>query len=116
MRFNDGEFKESWYHKLDVRTRRCEKHLQYTWTPLPTACSNIQASLALESLPAVVHYATGEAWAVENVWYAGSQGGTTFSAQSRVRVIYFAKADGYRTHEQASGLAAHVCAAKYGAY
>ncbi|KAL1704123.1 glycoside hydrolase family 76 protein [Schizophyllum commune] len=46
---------------------------------------------------AVVHNATGEGYAIENVWYGGSQGGTTFSAQS-----------------QDSGLAAHICAAKYG--
>ena len=46
---------------------------------------------------AVFHYGTGADWTVGNVWYAPNNGGSLFTAET-----------------QTSGLAAHVCAAKYG--
>ncbi|KAI5826594.1 glycoside hydrolase family 76 protein [Schizophyllum commune Tattone D] len=72
------------------------KHLQYYLDAVPGSVSKYADFIGAQE-SAVVHYATGEGYAIENVWYGGSQGGTTFSAQS-----------------QDSGLAAHICAAKYG--
>ncbi|KAL1748686.1 glycoside hydrolase family 76 protein [Schizophyllum fasciatum] len=72
------------------------KHLQYYLDAVPGSVSKYSGFIGAQE-SAVVHYATGEGWAIENVWYGGSQGGTVFSAQS-----------------QTSGLAAHISAAKYG--
>ena len=72
------------------------KHLQFYLDLAPDRVSKYRNFInAQES--AVVHYATGSGWAVGNVWYAASNGGSLFTAET-----------------QTSGIAAHNCAAKYG--
>ncbi|KAI0739438.1 glycoside hydrolase family 76 protein [Daedaleopsis nitida] len=72
------------------------KHLQFYLDLVPDRTSKYQGFIGAQE-SAVVHYGTGSEFTVGNVWYAPSQGGSLFTAQT-----------------QTSGLAAHVCTAKYG--
>ena len=61
------------------------KHLQFylDWAPADRVAKYAGFIGAQES--AVVHYATGSGYAVGNVWYAPSQGGSLFTAETQVR-------------------------------
>ena len=61
------------------------KHLQFylDWAPADRV-AKYQAFIGAQE-SAVVHYATGAGWAVGNVWYAPSQGGSLFTAETQVR-------------------------------
>ncbi|EJF62105.1 glycoside hydrolase family 76 protein [Dichomitus squalens] len=72
------------------------KHLQFYLDNVPDRVSKYQSFIGAQE-SAVVHYGTGSGWTVGNVWYAPSNGGSLFTAET-----------------QTSGLAAHVSAAKYG--
>ena len=48
------------------------KHLQYYLDAVPGSVSKYADFIGAQE-SAVVHYATGEGYAVENVWYGGSQ-------------------------------------------
>ena len=72
------------------------KHLQFYLDRAPDRVSKYKSFISAQE-SAVVHYATGSGWAVGNVWYAASNGGSLFTAET-----------------QTSGIAAHNCAAKYG--
>ncbi|KAL1664721.1 glycoside hydrolase family 76 protein [Schizophyllum commune] len=72
------------------------KHLQFYLDAAPDHAAKYSGFIGAQE-SAVVHYATGSGWTVGNVWYAPSQGGSRFTAQT-----------------QTSGIAEHVSAAKYG--
>ncbi|KII92374.1 glycoside hydrolase family 76 protein [Plicaturopsis crispa FD-325 SS-3] len=74
------------------------KHLQYYLDRASDATRSAKYSGILGAQDSgVVHYGTGANWAIGNVWYAPSNGGSKFTPQS-----------------QTSGLAAHIADAKYG--
>ncbi|PIL33446.1 hypothetical protein GSI_04069 [Ganoderma sinense ZZ0214-1] len=72
------------------------KHLQFYLDRATDRVSKYTDFIGAQE-SAVYHYATGSDWTVGNVWYAPNNGGSLFTAET-----------------QTSGLAAHVCAAKYG--
>ncbi|KAI1783554.1 glycoside hydrolase family 76 protein [Ganoderma leucocontextum] len=72
------------------------KHLQFYLDRAPDRVSKYTDFIGAQE-SAVYHYATGSDWTIGNVWYAPNDGGSLFTAET-----------------QTAGLAAHVCAAKYG--
>ena len=48
------------------------KHLQYYLDAVPGSVSKYASFIGAQE-SAVVHYATGEGYAIENVWYGASQ-------------------------------------------
>ena len=91
------------------------KHLQFYLDNAPDRASKYSSFIGSQE-SAVIHYGTGSEWTVGNVWYAPSQGGSLFTAQTQVRDSQPPAQDAQATDTcvQTSGLAAHVSAAKYG--
>ena len=61
------------------------KHLQFYLDNAPDRASKYSSFIGSQE-SAVIHYGTGSEWTVGNVWYAPSQGGSLFTAQTQVRV------------------------------
>ena len=59
------------------------KHLQFYIDNAPDRGSKYQSFIGAQE-SAGYHYATGADWTVGNVWYAPSQGGSLFTAETQV--------------------------------